>query len=105
MKNPRIILPGDEDFEFDFLLMVGEKVFWIEAKTGDYLEYLAKYSRVSKLLGLGRDNNLLVLVDAPPPDAHISARYGLNCCSVEEFAEVFRISLVRELGKQTRHTR
>jgi hypothetical protein len=102
MKNPRIILPGDEDFEFDFLLLVGSSVFWIEAKTGEYMDYLAKYSRVSKLLDLNRNSNLLVLVDAPKPDANISARYGISCCSVDEFPEVFRLAMVRELARPKR---
>jgi hypothetical protein len=99
MKNPRIILPGGEDFEFDFLLLIGASVFWIEAKTGEYMDYIAKYSRVSKLLDLNRNSNLLVLVDAPKPDANISARYGISCCSVDEFSEVFRLSMVRELAR------
>jgi DNA-binding Lrp family transcriptional regulator len=102
MKNPRIVLPGNEDFEFDFLLMVANSVFWIEAKTGEYMDYIAKYARVSKLLGLNRNNNLLVLVDAPKPDANISARYGLSCCNVDEFSEVFRLALVRELSRSGR---
>jgi hypothetical protein len=104
MKNPRIILPGDEDFEFDFLLLVGSSVFWIEAKTGEYMDYIGKYSRVSKLLNLNRNNNLLVLVDAPKPDANISARYGISCCSVDEFPEVFRLAMVRELARSRRVT-
>jgi hypothetical protein len=99
MKNPKIILPGNENFEFDFLLMVGDKVFWIEAKTGEYMDYIAKYARVSKLLELNRNSSLLVLVDIPKPDANISARYGLSCCSVDEFPEVFRLALIRELGR------
>jgi DNA-binding Lrp family transcriptional regulator len=102
MKNPRILLPGDEDFEFDFLLMVGEKVFWIEAKTGEYLEFLNKYERVSRMLGLTRNNNLLVLVDAPNPDDRVVSRYDLSFCHVDEFAEVFRLALVRELGRRRR---
>ncbi|MDR2174786.1 MAG: MarR family transcriptional regulator [Synergistaceae bacterium] len=102
MKNPRIVLPGDEDFEFDFLMLIGSSVFWIEAKTGEYMDYLAKYSRVSKLLNLNRNSNLLVLVDAPKPDANISARYGISCCSVDEFPEVFRLAMVRELARAKR---
>jgi hypothetical protein len=98
MKNPRIILPGNEDFEFDFLLMIADRVFWVEAKTGGYLDYIEKYSRVAKLLGLGRSSTLLVLVDSPKPDDNLSARYGLSCCNVDEFAEVFRIAMIRELS-------
>jgi hypothetical protein len=104
MKNPRIVLPGDEDFEFDFLMLIGNSVFWIEAKTGEYMDYIAKYSRVSKLLGLNRNSNLLVLVDTPKPDANISARYGISCCSVDEFSEVFRLAMVRELAR-SKHVR
>ena len=103
MKNPQILLPGDEDFEFDFLLMVADTVFWIEAKTGEYMDYIGKYARVSQLLGLNRNTNFLVIADAPKPDSNISARYGLSCCSVDEFSEVFRLALVRELGRIRRH--
>jgi DNA-binding MarR family transcriptional regulator len=102
MKNPRIILPGGEDFEFDFLILIGASVFWIEAKTGEYMDYIAKYSRVSRLLDLNRNSNLLVLADAPKPDANISARYGISCCGVDEFSEVFRLSMVRELARSKR---
>jgi hypothetical protein len=102
MKNPNIILPGNENFEFDFLLMVGDNIFWIEAKTGEYMEYVAKYSRVAKLMGLNRNSNMLVLVDTPKPDDNISARYDMSCCSVDEFPEVFRMSLVRELDRTQR---
>jgi DNA-binding Lrp family transcriptional regulator len=102
MKNPRILLPEDEDFEFDFLLTIGEKIFWIEAKTGEYMEFLSKYERVSKLMGLSRNNTLIVLVDAPKPDDRAASHYDLSCCNVDEFAEVFRLMLVRELGRRRR---
>ena len=97
MKNPRIILPGEEDFELDLLLSVGERIFWIEAKTGEYMDFLPKYSRVSKVLGLNRNTSMLVSVDALAPADNLSARYELSCCNLDEFADVFRINLVREL--------
>jgi hypothetical protein len=99
MKNPRIVLPGGEPFEFDFLLMVEKTVFWIEAKTGEYLDYIGKYARVAKLLDLSQKSNLLVLADAPKPDENVSARWGMSCCGVDEFPEVFRLALVHELGR------
>jgi hypothetical protein len=102
MKNPRIILPGDEDFEFDFLLMAGDSVFWVEAKTGEYMDYISKYSRVAKLMGLDRNNSLLVLVDSPEPESDISARFGISCCSVAEFSEVFRLAMVYSLTRSKR---
>lgn len=97
MKNPCIILPGGEDFELDLLLSVGERIFWIEAKTGEYMEFLPKYSRVSKVLGLNRNTSMLVSVGALAPADNLSARYELSCCNLDEFADVFRINLVREL--------
>ena len=97
MKNPRIILPGEEDFELDLLLSVGERIFWIEAKTGEYLDFLPKYSRVSKVLGLNRNTSMLVSVGELAPGDNLSARYELSCCNLDEFADVFRINLVREL--------
>ncbi len=97
MKNPCIVLPGGEDFELDLLLSVGERIFWIEAKTGEYMEFLPKYSRVSKVLGLNRNTSMLVSVGALAPADNLSARYELSCCNLDEFADVFRINLVREL--------
>ncbi|MBR1672911.1 MAG: hypothetical protein IJ702_08285 [Fretibacterium sp.] len=97
LKNPNIILPGGENFELDFLLCVGEKVFWIEAKTGEYMAYLPKYSRVSKLLGLGRTTAMLVSVESLAPDDNLTARHDLSCCNLDEFPDVFRINLVREM--------
>ena len=97
MKNPCIILPGGEDFELDLLLSVGERIFWIEAKTGEYMDFLPKYSRVSKVLGLNRNTSMLVSVGALAPADNLSARYELSCCNLDEFADVFRINLVREL--------
>lgn len=97
MKNPRIILPGEEDFELDLLLSIGERIFWIEAKTGEYMDFLPKYSRVSKVLGLNRNTSMLVSVDTLAPADNLSARYELSCCNLDEFADVFRINLVREL--------
>lgn len=98
MKNPRIILPGEEDFELDFLLTVGGKIFWIEAKTGEYMDFLAKYSRVSKLLGLNRNTSMMVSVDSLTPNENLTARFDLSCCNIDEFANVFRLNLVRELS-------
>ncbi|NLL37906.1 MAG: hypothetical protein GX256_10365 [Fretibacterium sp.] len=100
MKNPQILMPGEEDFELDFLLNVGGQIFWIEAKTGEYLEYLPKYSRVAKILNLNRNTAMLVSVDSLEADDNLTARFDLSCCNIDEFADVFRLNLVRELQKR-----
>ena len=100
MKNPNIILPTGENFELDFLLSVGDKIFWIEAKTGEYENYLAKYSRVSRVLGLTRSTSMLVSVEPLPAEDNLTDRYSLSCCNLDEFPDVFRINLVRELQQE-----
>lgn len=100
MKNPNIILPTGENFELDFLLSVGDKIFWIEAKTGEYENYLAKYSRVSRVLGLTRSTSMLVSVEPLPAEDNLTVRYSLSCCNLDEFPDVFRINLVRELQQE-----
>ena len=100
MKNPNIILPTGENFELDFLLCVGDKIFWIEAKTGEYENYLAKYSRVSRVLGLTRSTSMLVSVEPLPAEDNLTVRYSLSCCNLDEFPDVFRINLVRELQQE-----
>lgn len=104
LKNPKVILPGGEDFELDFLLCVGRKIFWMEAKTGEYLNFLQKYSRVKTLLGLTRATAMLVSVEPFAQDSAISVQYGLSCCTIDEFQDVFRINLVRELQQSTSET-
>ena len=83
--------------EFDFLLCLGEKIFWIEAKTGGYENFLQRYSRIAKLLNLNRLSSMLVCAERLEEEKNLTANYNISCCSVDEFPDVFRLNLVQEL--------
>ena len=97
LKNARGILPNGSYCEFDFLLCLGEKIFWIEAKTGGYENFLQRYSRIAKLLNLNRLSSMLVCAERLEEEKNLTANYNISCCSVDEFPDVFRLNLVQEL--------
>lgn len=87
MRNINVTLPENEQFEFDLLVCIREKIIWIESKTGKYAPYLQKYSRIAKLLGLSAADVLLVTAETPAVDT--VPEYGITCCNIEEFPEAF----------------
>ena len=97
LKNARGMLPNGSNCEFDFLLCIGEKIFWIEAKTGGYVNFLQRYSRIAKLLNLNRLSSMLVCAEHLDEAKNLTAEYNISCCAVDEFPDVFRLNLVREL--------
>lgn len=83
LMNPQITLPNGDDFELDILAAVGTSIYWIEAKSGDYQQYIAKYSRFARLLGLNYDHSLMVLTDVPDErcDA-LSSLFSMRVCTL-----------------------
>jgi hypothetical protein len=56
-------LPNGDNFELNILAAIGPHIFWIEAKSGNYQQHVAKYSRFARLLGLDFDHAFIVLTD------------------------------------------
>ena len=51
-----------KDYEIDFLVSVNNEIFWFEAKTGDYQNYMDRYSKtVRRILNLDKNHSFLVL--------------------------------------------
>lgn len=63
MLNPQIILPNGDDFELDMLWQINGEIFWLEAKSGEYQQHIAKYAKIAKILGLGQHCSIMVLAD------------------------------------------
>jgi hypothetical protein len=81
--NPQISLPNGDDFELDILVAMGRYVYWIEAKSGDYQQHIAKYSKFARLLGLDFDHSFMVLTDVPDDrcDA-LSSLFSMTVCTL-----------------------
>ncbi len=86
--NPQIILPNGDDFELDILAAFGSSVYWIEAKSGDYQQHVAKYSKFARLLGLDYNHSLMVLTDVPDDrcDA-LSSLFSMSVCNLRSVEE------------------
>ncbi|MCX8049210.1 MAG: hypothetical protein N3A55_06080 [Methylohalobius sp.] len=93
--NPQIILPNGDDFELDILAAIGSHFYWIEAKSGDYQQHVAKYSKFARLLGLDFDHSFMVLTDVPKNrcDA-LSSLFSMSVCNLHTFEDKL-LSVVR----------
>lgn len=87
--NPQIILPNGDDFELDILAAFGSFIYWIEAKSGNYQQHLAKYSKFSRLLGLDEAHSLMVLTDIADDQCEaLSSLFSMTVCNLKSFEEV-----------------
>ena len=83
LLNPQIVLPNGDDFELDLLAAIGNSVYWIESKSGDYQQHVGKYSRFARTLGLDHRHSLMVLTDVPNErcDA-LSSLFSMTVCNL-----------------------
>lgn len=87
----QVTLPGGDSMELDVLLRVGERVFWFEAKTGEFQAHIAKYAGLKKVLGLTQKESFLVLLGMDKARAkELSALHGLTVVNQAGFLEVFQ---------------
>ena len=86
MINPQIVLPNGDDFELDIIAAIGSHVYWIEAKSGDYQQHVAKYSKFARILGLDYDHSFMVLADAPHDRCiALSSLFSMTVCNLSNF--------------------
>ena len=96
--NPQIILPNGDDFELDVIVWVAEKLFWIEAKTGDFQQYIDKYSRMAKLLKLPPDQTFMVLTRQSQENCHaLSSLFNITVCDVTHFTDVIQEAFAKRV--------
>jgi hypothetical protein len=86
----QVVLPGGEPMELDVLVMVQGRVFWFEAKTGEFQAHISKYSRIRKLLGLRPQESFLVLLGMDKARAkELSALHEMTVTNQATFLEPF----------------
>ncbi|SDE58117.1 hypothetical protein SAMN04488243_10475 [Thermus arciformis] len=90
----QLVLPNGEAMELDVLVRVGEKVYWFEAKTGEFQAHIAKYAGLKKVLGLSQKESFLVLLGMDKARAkELSALHGLTVVNQANFLEAFQEAL------------
>ncbi|MGL5831867.1 MAG: hypothetical protein ACRC1Z_01390 [Waterburya sp.] len=84
--NTQIITADGKDFELDILFAIGQEFFWIECKTGNYQNYINKYSQFRKSLGISKKNSLLVILDIDDRLANeLTQMYEITVCNENLF--------------------
>jgi hypothetical protein len=87
LMNPQIILPNGDDFELDVLFYLEGEIYWFEAKTGQYQNYVEKYARMSRLLNLDQEHAYMVLTDIDAnTTAALTKLFKMQVLDVESFA-------------------
>lgn len=91
LTNPQIILPNGDDFELDVLFYIEDEIFWFEAKTGEYQNYVDKYSRMAKLMKLDSNHSFMVLTEVNEPNCvALKKVFGMEVVNIESFSEKFQ---------------
>ena len=100
--NPQIILSNGDDFELDIIAAIGFHVYWIEAKSGDYQQHAAKYSKFARLLGLNYEHSFMVLTDVPNDrcDA-LSSLFSMTVCNLGNVEERLITVLRKDTAQQS----
>lgn len=95
LENPQVTLPSGEDFELDLLLEVDGEVWWIEMKSGGFQRHIAKYNRISKLLGLRPERSFMVLCDASVEQCEaLSTVFAMTVVAVGDTEAKLTLSLL-----------
>ncbi|GIV30278.1 MAG: hypothetical protein KatS3mg028_1344 [Bacteroidia bacterium] len=91
LTNPQIILPNGDDFELDVLFYIEDEIFWFEAKTGEYQNYVDKYSRMAKLMQLDSKHAFMVLTEVNEPNCiALKKVFGMEVVNIESFSDKFQ---------------
>lgn len=100
LTNPQIILPNGDDFELDVLFYIENEVFWLEAKTGEYQNYVDKYSKMAKLMELDSSHSFMVLTEVNEVNCiALKKVFGMEVVNIERFSEKFE-NAINHLNKK-----
>ena len=100
--NPQIILPNGDDFELDILAGFGSSVYWIEAKSGDYQQHVAKYSKFARRLGLDDARSLRVLTGVPDERCEaLSSLFSMSVCNLRSVEDTLMAVVRSDTAQQS----
>ena len=63
LAQAHLVFPGDFSSEIDLLLMLNDKVYWFECKSGNIGEYYKKFKKEKHLMKLPMNHSFLVMPD------------------------------------------
>lgn len=91
LTNPKVILPNGDDFELDLLFNIEDEIFWFEAKTGEYQNYVDKYSRMAKIMQLDNKHSFMVLTEVNEQNCvALKKIFGMEVVNIESFSANFQ---------------
>ena len=100
LLNPQITLPNGDDFEMDLLIQISNSFYWIEAKSGDYQQHIAKYAKMSTRLKLDRHHAIMVLTDVTSDKSeNLSNLFGMTVYALHQLEEGLTVALRKDLTK------
>lgn len=70
LLNPEIVTPEGNNFELDIVFLIDGEPLWIECKTGQYQNYIHKYSQFRKTLKVDKQRSFLVILGLSDRLAH-----------------------------------
>jgi hypothetical protein len=89
--NIHVETPSRQSAELDVMFKIGDEIYWIEAKTGDYQHYISKYSNIRKELQLKKHNTILVIAGITKSIAkNLSESFSLTVIPVEDLEDEIR---------------
>lgn len=96
LMNPQITLPNGDDSELDILISIEGDVYWFEAKTGDYQQYVGRYERLASILQVDRHHAHMVLTDVTAQAAAaLSALFGMTVVPIQDLPPVVERLMAR----------
>lgn len=89
--NIHVETPSHQSAELDIMFKIGDEIYWIEAKAGDYQHYISKYSNIREELKLKKSNAILVIAGITKNIAkNLSETFSLTVIPVEDLENVIR---------------
>ncbi|HMX61395.1 MAG TPA: hypothetical protein PKD39_12445 [Chitinophagales bacterium] len=90
LASTKILKPDLSNTELDLLLMINDKVYWFECKSGQISEYFERYKQTRMLLQLPSEQAFLVI-------PHIDLNIPLHAKKVSNMKTLFGTQLEEQL--------
>ncbi|MBK9270714.1 MAG: hypothetical protein IPM48_03885 [Saprospiraceae bacterium] len=88
LSQTGVMRPDGKNTEIDLLLMVNQKFFWFECKSGNIASYYQKFASQREFLGLDPAQSFLVCQEADPNKSlHVMKVSGMNSLYATELVE------------------
>lgn len=88
VRNAKLV-SGPKLRERDVLVLFGDRFYWIECKSGDYVDSIASYEQYAAHYRLPAENTFLVYLHEKP-SYHRSSTSGMHICSSVAFPSKLR---------------